>query len=470
MKVTHVALRPTEAAEKAGAPALTPELLAATGARYSRSNEGLFAILDRIDPEHPDKSVDSIFRMVDYGHQSIADMVPAAMFLDGISIHLAYYVWSLCSVAGGQESSTRYLDLSTSTLPDPEALGISDGAAWQRLMTDCFGAYRMMLEEWQALAEKEPELTRIPGTLRDDPSPKAVKAVARMRRNYAFDRARYFLPAAVPTNVMLVMSARSWVQLCQHLASQPLREANDLAVAIKSELALCSPRLIKHACSQESIAKGIRQEHSEWRRMASEMPACLVDESLPPDHDAMAHLAVLGANGLDGEKAAEDLAGHDNRYAWIGSGLRQTAVRFGWDAVTLAELRDLNRHRTGSKYCPQVPMGFYSAMDQVPDSDRGRGLEERLAELAEIGRDATRAARTRLADGDPAYIYWALLGTQYPFEHVTTADKFIYEAELRTGVGSHYRYAQHLHDALKLWYREFPETTGLIHEGTAEPE
>ena len=89
MKVTHVALRPTEAAEKAGAPALTPELLAATGARYSRSNEGLFAILDRIDPEHPDKSVDSIFRMVDYGHQSIADMVPAAMFLDGISIHLA---------------------------------------------------------------------------------------------------------------------------------------------------------------------------------------------------------------------------------------------------------------------------------------------------------------------------------------------------------------------------------------------
>jgi len=53
---------------------------------------------------------------------------------------------------------------------------------------------------------------------------------------------------------------------------------------------------------------------------------------------------------------------------------------------------------------------------------------------------------------------------------VTTADKFIYEAELRTGVGSHYRYAQHLHDALQLWYEQFPETRGLIHEGTAEPE
>jgi hypothetical protein len=44
MRVTQVALRPTEASNSAGRPALTPELLAATGAGYSRSNEGLEAI------------------------------------------------------------------------------------------------------------------------------------------------------------------------------------------------------------------------------------------------------------------------------------------------------------------------------------------------------------------------------------------------------------------------------------------
>ncbi len=48
MKVTQVALRPTPASDAAGRPALTPELLAASGARYSRSNEGLEAILSRI--------------------------------------------------------------------------------------------------------------------------------------------------------------------------------------------------------------------------------------------------------------------------------------------------------------------------------------------------------------------------------------------------------------------------------------
>ncbi|MDR1304921.1 MAG: hypothetical protein LBK76_06820, partial [Verrucomicrobiales bacterium] len=60
--------------------------------------------------------------------------------------------------------------------------------------------------------------------------------------------------------------------------------------------------------------------------------------------------------------------------------------------------------------------------------------------------------------------------TQYPFEHTTTADKFIYEAELRTGLGAHYKYAEHLRDTLALWYAKFPATKGRILEGAAEPE
>src|SRR6187431_1324102 len=108
MKVTQVAIRPTESSQSAGRPALTPELLAASGARYSRSNEGLDAILAKIDPDNLDKSVDSIFRMIDYGHQSIADMAPVAMFIDDVTLWLAYHVWTLVPTAGGQESSTRY--------------------------------------------------------------------------------------------------------------------------------------------------------------------------------------------------------------------------------------------------------------------------------------------------------------------------------------------------------------------------
>ena len=53
---------------------------------------------------------------------------------------------------------------------------------------------------------------------------------------YAFDRARYFLPAAARTNLMLVMSARGWVQLCQHLLSHPAPEAQEAGTLIREEL------------------------------------------------------------------------------------------------------------------------------------------------------------------------------------------------------------------------------------------
>jgi hypothetical protein len=67
MKATLVSICPTDAARAAGRLALTPELLAATGARYSRNNEGLAAIAAKIDPNRLDASVDSIFRMLDSG-------------------------------------------------------------------------------------------------------------------------------------------------------------------------------------------------------------------------------------------------------------------------------------------------------------------------------------------------------------------------------------------------------------------
>lgn len=71
---------------------------------------------------------------------------------------------------------------------------------------------------------------------------------------------------------------------------------------------------------------------------------------------------------------------------------------------------------------------------------------------------------------DARYVYFTLLGHTMQFEHVTTMDKYLYEAELRTGTGSHYRYAQHLRNTLKILYKKHPELKGLILEGTAEPE
>ncbi len=462
MNVTQVALRPSQASDQAGRPALTPELLAASGARYSRNNEGLQSILSKIDPHNLEKSVDSIFRMVDYGHQSIADMVPVAMFIDGVSIWLAYYIWTLCPTAGGQESSTRYIKISADGLIAPETLGVRDDSQWRELMDECFRAYQTSLEFWEKWAGVNPALMGIPQSLLDDCSDAARKKTARMKRNYAFDRARYFLPVGAATNVMLVMSARGWVNLCQFLLSQPLPEAQRLGELIRAELEIPAPRLLKHARAVEAVRQAIAAEFAKLvdRARATATPAS--------EASAIPSLAVLPPEGVTPEELARDLAYHTNRYAPIGASLQRTSVRFGWSAIGFAEIRDLNRHRTGTKYCPQFPKGFYFAADQIPSANEEKPAA--LLALSEVGQRANECAMQRLREADPTYIYWTLLGTEYPFEHLTTADKFIYEAELRTGLGAHYRYAKHLRDALALFYQRFPSTKGLILEGSAEPE
>ena len=101
---------------------------------------------------------------------------------------------------------------------------------------------------------------------------------------------------------------------------------------------------------------------------------------------------------------------------------------------------------------------------------QGQAIMAKTAQWQPIGDSAGKIASEKLLSGDPAYLYETLLGTQFPFEHTTTADKFLYEAELRTGTGAHYRYAKHLRDVLALWYEKFPQTKGLVLEGSAEPE
>jgi len=318
------------------------------------------------------------------------------------------------------------------------------------------------------LARENPGLMGIPRSLLNDSSEASQKKVARMRRNYAFDRARYLLPVSAATNVMLIMSARGWVNLCQYLLSHRLPEPQRVGMLIRNELEIPAPRMLKYARRTESNQHTLAREFEKLVDLAKrstpwgEKPATDSSESARP------FLSVMTPEGISQKDLAEDLHCHTNRYASVGSSLQRTGVRFGWSAIGFAEIRDLNRHRTGSKYCPQVPSGFYFAVDQIPAASGDH--KANLLEQAEIGRSASAKAAKLLRNAEPSFIYWSLLGTEYPFEHLTTADNFIYEAELRTGVGAHFRYAKHLRDVLALWYEKFPATKELILEGSAEPE
>lgn len=467
MKVTNVSICATEASKAAGRPELTPELLAACGARYSRNNEGLEAILAKIDPNNHDKSVDGIFKMIDYGHQSISDMVPVAMFIDEISIFLAYLIWSWCPTAGGQESSTRYIKLDRDGLVDPtEAFGLPEGQRdeWYDFTGKCFDTYQSALTFWEGLVTEKPELARIPSVLLSDTSDKAVNQVARMKRNYAFDRSRYYLPVAAKTNMMMVMSARGWAQLCQNLLSHWLPECNTLGSMIRKELEFSAPRLVKHADVKPSFVDGHMWDLRDWTTWQQDSLDNHIEDDDPIEAPCEADTRINRPGGVEESDLVEALQYHDNRYAFIGSSACRTSVRFSWGAVALAEIRDFNRHRTGQKYCPLVPLGFYSAHDQIP---AGTSFDITRERAPVISLEKSRAG---LCKSDPSYLSWLLLGSQFYFEHTTSLDKFVYEAELRTGTGAHYRYASHIRDAVAKLAVRFPELAKSIKLGANEPE
>lgn len=452
MKVTGLAIVPPPAVE-GQRPRVTPELLASCLAKYSRSNKGIEAILETIDWENPDAAVERIFRFVDYGHASIGGLTGGiAMAVDGCSMLLAYKIFEIAQLCDGQESSTRYIRLAPESLPAPDAVGIPAELAdtWADVMGRAFGLYSELYEQLDAAAQADPSLVRVP----EGAGPKVVD---RLRKNYALDRARYLIPFATRSNAAYVMSARVWAETIRRLDALAWPEARHCAAMMREELERFAPRLIRHshrdeasvthAGAEDAWRRGFIAEHGVATHNLPDEVFVAVEDSTPP------FLRHLG--GLDAA-----FAGKANRYSIVGERIRRQMVRFAWNNMALAELRDLNRHRSGNRFTPLTPVGFY-----LPEGVTHPELPRLLEDMAGLVR---QLAAHPEANGCELYGY--LLGVQTPFEHSTHADKFIYEVELRTGLGAHFRYAEHLAAVCREFLRQRPDFEPHIQIGTAEPE
>ncbi|HVU32245.1 MAG TPA: FAD-dependent thymidylate synthase [Opitutaceae bacterium] len=448
MRITGLAIVPPPSA--ADLPKVTPELLASVLARYSRSNEGLASILAKVDVANPDASIDRILKFVDYGHASIGGLTGGlAIALDGVSMWLAYKIFEIAQMADGQESSTRYIAMDATNVPTADELGIPSDLAsrWTDALGRAFAAYHAEYDRLDALATAEPQRVRVPA----DAKPAVV---TRLRKNYALDRARYFIPLATRTNLGLVQSSRMWATTVKHLDSLPQPEARRAAKLIRDELLKQSPRLMRHSSAERSYEEQARQELAASIALGRQR---LSAEALPDQ--TWVHVDRSTPPWLpEAQPVAEALRHRANRYGQQGCATRRMRVTFAWNNLAIAELRDLNRHRTGNRHTPLIQAGFYLP----PEIDR--------APHASLLNDQLALTRELLDRGSGSYVYSLLLGAQTPFEHSTHADKFIYEAELRTGMGAHFRYAEHLSAALREFLRQVPEARDWVVEGTAEPE
>lgn len=447
MIVTGLAITPPESARDN--PKVTPELLASSLAKYSRSNLGIQTILDKIDWKDPDASVDRIFKMVDYGHASIGGLTGGiAIAIDDISMYLAYKLFEIAQLVDGQESSTRYITMSPESLSDVNEVGIPPELQdeWKEVMAQAFTIYEDLYKELDEKAKKDPESLRIPSNVSE-------KVKERMLKNYALDRSRYFIPLATKTSAALVMSARVWADTIKLLGSLPLKEARDAADLIRVELNKFAPRLTRHSYPDDASI-----HHAEEELEIS--LKSIIEQGVPTDNiedEVYCKMEEDFAPFLkDTTEIEDDFTDKENRYSRVGPSIRRRTVRFAWNNIAVAELRDLNRHRSGHRYTPFIPVGFY--LPKAIDSSRYESFLKKYSDLV-----------SKLSQKGMHY-YGYLLGTQVAFEHTTQLDKFIYEIELRTGLGAHFRYAEHLYSVADDLIAQKPELSDFIHIGTAEPE
>jgi thymidylate synthase ThyX len=434
-------------------PTVTPELLASVLARYSRSNKGLDAILASVDKSAPDASVDAIFRFVDYGHASITGMTGGiAVAIDGLSMFLAYKLFDIAQLCDGQESSTRYIKMDRSSIPAPNEVGIPQNCAerWESFTARAFETYREVYDTLDDKVRRNPDIIALPAGVDE-------KVIDRIRKNYALDRARYLIPFAAKTNAAYVMTARAWADTLCRLESLPLPEAAACAGLVRAELDKFVPRMTRHSFKTPA-------SESQANRLSSYGISEIGKYGVCVDNIAdEVYLDVADGRPAflpDLQSIEEAFDGKENRYSEVGTSVRRATVRAAWNNMAVAELRDLNRHRSGYRFSPLCPKGFYIPED-VKHPKIGELLKDYKALVESIASQENGAA---------AYVYALLLGTQVAFEHSTHLDKFIYEIELRTGLGAHFRYAEHLLKASEVLIQKMPGLAPFVQKGNAEPE
>jgi len=482
LSVSYIPLKPPAGTEAKG---LVPEVLASCLARYSRSNDGIEVIIEKFS----DKSPEAIFKFVDYGHASIAGLTGAiAIAIDNISMILALKLFEASPMADGQESSTRYIAMkdSPNTYLEPSEAGIPSDC--EELYKNCLNKglklYQKTSEGLEGKVALNPDIARVP-----DGTP--AKVAQRMLKNYALDRTRYFLPASCKTNMALVMSARMWAEVLRQLDSLPWKEAKQLCPLLRQELQKAAPNLVRHSYADQASSAQTQLLLEGWSNQTNNTLA-RYDEI--DKHQRVGLTPTLGMpqqdaptiqvwqpqppNWEDGDydQALEDaFKGKYNRYSMVGPWIKRLTVCSQWPAMALAEIRDLNRHRTGYRLTHLVPQGFY-----IPEETQNIISELDLKKELKSFLDDYKALLTKLnactappdanAGATSSYPYGFFLGTQLPFEHTQQGDKFVYEVELRTGLGAHFKYAQHLADAATKVTEIIPKLKKHIQIGTAEPE
>jgi thymidylate synthase ThyX len=410
---------------------LSPEDIAMVQALYSRSAESAEVHLEKVAKSGSGKFMSSYY--VGYGHKSIADCGSTTLFIEGVSTLAAKAIqdWPLYS---GQETSTRYIDMSKQRIEDPVGTDKS----------------KEVLRRWMAFYTSN--MDRVANTVRqryprrdgekEDSYERAVKA-------RAFDILRGFLPAGICTQLSWHTNLRQAGDHLLLLSKHPSEEIRRIGTGLQG--------LLQDTYRSSGVGLGLasvsgvgttggdeaREARASWEQLVADRYTYFTD--------------IMSGSKFDASINRFDLLQYRDVLKTRPRGcvlphflndLGQFSFSFLLD---FGSFRDLQRHRNGVCRMPLLSTthGFEPwYLDQL-DDDLAHAAKDLIVELS--------VQIAGLSDDPVVRQYYTPLGFRVPCHVTYGLSAAVYVMELRSGKTVHPTLRRAVHESFIRPFREmFP--------------
>lgn len=405
----------------------SPEDTAMMQALYSRSPKSVVEHVEKVKETGSGQFMEKFY--VQYGHASIADCGSTTIFIEGISMlgDKAIQDWPLYS---GQETSTRYIDMSKQPIVDPLDSKQS----------------REILKDWMDFYVKNQE------NLRNFLKQKFVKRIGEKNEVYekainarSFDIMRGFLPAGITTQLSWHSNLRQVKDKLAILRHHPLPEVKKTAEKILKKLIKKYPNSFSHKqyADQENYNKLLMEKKYYY---LAPMPD--IDFSYNSD------ISPFEINKYD-----ELIANRPPKTNLPQFLSELGAITFDF-LLDFGSFRDIQRHRNGVCRMPLLTtlFGFNSwYLDELPEDLKIKAQNLIEIQISRINKlNASREIKQ----------YYIAMGFNVTCRTTYGLPAAIYVIELRAGKAVHPTLRKIAHKMDKALKNLFP---GIIIHSDLEP-
>lgn len=429
-----------------------PEDLAMMQALYSRSSSSVLQHLEKVKKTGSGKFMESFY--VGYGHQSIGDCGSTTIFIENVSILAAKAIqdWPLYS---GQETSTRYIDMSKQNCTDPVKNDLS-----QQILDSWLSFYLKSQEPLKAFLKQ-----KYPIKPEESASKKLTDTYNKAITARAFDILRAFLPAGINTQLAWHTNLRQAAHKLALMNHHPDPIIKQISNEIHEQLKLKYPHSFNHKLYEktEDYRSFVSQNYTYH-----EGSSRVLQTFLSANANANANVSTNNPNKQNKQQVIcethilpQDLEEYESliknrppKTELPNFLLDLGLVKFSF-LIDFGSFRDLQRHRNGVCRMPLLTMdyGFHSwYLDQLSED-----LKQEAIALIELQSQRIKELGFSQSVKPETLQYYIPLGFQVFSQVSYGLPAAIYTIELRSGVTVHASLRQAAHSMKAALLQQLPD-------------